>query len=56
MSNTIYIGYYFTVQPLVPAVEILIAELGYAGFESFVETEKGVTAAIKISLFHSSFF
>jgi len=47
MSNTIYIGYYFTVQPLVPAVEILIAELGYAGFESFVETEKGVTAYIK---------
>ena len=47
MSNTIYIGYYFTVQPLVPAVEILIAELGYTGFESFVETEKGVTAYIK---------
>ena len=47
MSNTIYIGYYFTVQPLVPGVEILIAELGYAGFESFVETEKGVTAYIQ---------
>jgi len=47
MSNTIYIGYYFTVQPLVPAVEILIAELGYAGFESFVETENGLTAYIQ---------
>jgi len=47
MSNTIYIGYYFTVEPLVPAVEILIAELGYAGFESFVETENGVTAYIQ---------
>ena len=47
MSNTIYIGYYFTVEPLVPGVEILIAELGYAGFESFVETENGVTAYIK---------
>ncbi len=47
MSNSIYIGYYFIVEPLVPAVEILIAELGYAGFESFVETENGVTAYIQ---------
>jgi len=47
MSNSIYFGYYFTVEPLVPAVEILIAELGYSGFESFVETEKGVTAYIQ---------
>ena len=47
MSNIIYIGYYFKVKPLQPAVEILIAELGYAGFESFVETEEGVTAYIQ---------
>ena len=47
MSNTIYIGYYFKVKPLQPAVEILIAELGYAGFESFVETDEGVTAYIQ---------
>ena len=47
MSNNIYIGYYFNVEPLQPAVEILIAELGYAGFESFVETEEGVTAYIQ---------
>src|SRR5690606_33590849 len=47
MSNTIYIGYYFKVEPLQPAVEILIAELGYAGFESFVETDEGVTAYIQ---------
>lgn len=47
MSNTIYLGYYFKVKPLKPAVEILIAELGYAGFESFVETEEGVTAYIQ---------
>ncbi len=47
MSNTIYIGYYFKVEPIIPAVEILIAELGYAGFESFVETEEGVTAYIQ---------
>jgi len=47
MSNIIYLGYYFKVKPLQPAVEILIAELGYAGFESFVETEEGVTAYIQ---------
>ena len=47
MSNTIYLVYYFKVQPLQPAVEILIAELGYAGFESFVETDEGVTAYIQ---------
>ncbi len=47
MSNIIYIGYEFTVSPIQPGVEILIAELGYAGFESFVETENGVTAYIQ---------
>ncbi|PIA79305.1 ribosomal protein L11 methyltransferase [Gaetbulibacter sp. 4G1] len=47
MSNIIYIGYYFKVKPQQPAVEILIAELGYAGFESFVETDEGVTAYIQ---------
>ncbi|HEY5688494.1 MAG TPA: 50S ribosomal protein L11 methyltransferase [Yeosuana sp.] len=47
MTNIIYIGYEFKVKPLQPGVEILIAELGYAGFESFVETEEGVTAYIQ---------
>ncbi|EGV43612.1 50S ribosomal protein L11 methyltransferase [Bizionia argentinensis JUB59] len=47
MSNLIYIGYDFKVAPLQPGVEILIAELGYGGFESFVETETGVTAYIQ---------
>ena len=47
MSNTIYLGFYFKVQPLQPAVEILIAELGYAGFESFVETDNGLSAYIQ---------
>lgn len=42
-----YIGYEFAVKPLQPGTEILIAELGYAGFESFVETETGVTAYIQ---------
>lgn len=46
MSN-IYIEYNFKVEPLQPGTEILIAELGYVGFESFVETEEGVTAYIQ---------
>ena len=47
MSNPKYIGYYFTVTPIEPGVEILIAELGNVGFESFVETETGVNAFIQ---------
>ncbi|MCW8981088.1 MULTISPECIES: 50S ribosomal protein L11 methyltransferase [Altibacter] len=45
--SSVYIEYQFEVAPLQPGVEILIAELGYAGFESFVETENGVTAYIQ---------
>ena len=47
MSDSIYIAYNFTVKPLQPGTEILIAELGYAGFESFVESEEGVVAYIQ---------
>ncbi|MBV7268424.1 50S ribosomal protein L11 methyltransferase [Winogradskyella luteola] len=47
MSDTIYIGYDFKVNPLQPATEILIAELGYTGFESFVENDEGLTAYIQ---------
>lgn len=42
-----YIGYTFKVLPKEPAVEILIAQLGSVGFESFVENEDGVTAYIQ---------
>lgn len=42
-----YIEYTFNVEPLQLGSEILIAELGYAGFESFVETEVGVKAYIQ---------
>ncbi len=41
-----YIEFQFTVNPLQPASEILIAELSYAGFESFVENEEGLTAYV----------
>ncbi|HZW62110.1 MAG TPA: 50S ribosomal protein L11 methyltransferase [Flavobacteriaceae bacterium] len=42
-----YLEFNFKVKPLQPAVEILMAELGNVGFESFVETEKGVLAYIQ---------
>ena len=42
-----YIGYQFTIEPLQPASEILVAELGNLGFDSFVETETGVEAYIQ---------
>ncbi|MDG2194460.1 MAG: 50S ribosomal protein L11 methyltransferase [Polaribacter sp.] len=45
--DNIYIEYGFTVAPKKLGVEILIAELGVAGFESFVEHEAGVTAYIQ---------
>ena len=45
--DNIYIEYNFTFSPKEPISEILIAELGNVGFESFVETENGVTAYIQ---------
>lgn len=45
MSN--YLEFQFKISPLQPGSEILIAQLGYAGFESFVETEDGVLAYIQ---------
>jgi len=47
MHNTIYLEYAFKVKPLQPASDILIAELGEVGFESFVENEEGVLAYIQ---------
>jgi len=44
--NEKYIAYKFIIEPKEPATEILIAELGEVGFESFVENENGVTAFI----------
>ena len=42
-----YTGYTFTITPLQPATEILIAELGELGFESFEETTTGLNAYIQ---------
>jgi len=42
-----YIEYHFKVSPQQPGTEILIAELGYTPFESFIETKDGVKAYIQ---------
>ncbi|WP_420601574.1 50S ribosomal protein L11 methyltransferase [Flagellimonas sp.] len=42
----IYIEYNFKIIPLQPATDILIAELGEVGFESFVENDLGLLAYI----------
>ena len=47
MNNTVYIAYNFTVTPVQPGSDILIAELGAIGFESFVEEETGILAYIQ---------
>jgi len=45
--DSIYIAYDFNVSPKDPATEMLIAQLGHIGFESFVENENGVVAYIQ---------
>lgn len=43
-----YLEFQFKIEPVQPASEILIAELGYLGFESFVENNDGITAYIPV--------
>ncbi len=43
----IYLEYTFTVTPVQPGSDILIAQLGQIGFESFIENENGITAYIQ---------
>ncbi|OYU79424.1 MAG: 50S ribosomal protein L11 methyltransferase [Flavobacterium sp. BFFFF1] len=49
MSN-VYLGYHFTIEPKELGAEILVAELGEKPFESFVETDFGVTAYVQKQL------
>ena len=44
--SLVYLEYDFKISPLQPATDILIAELGELGFESFVENETGLLAYI----------
>jgi ribosomal protein L11 methyltransferase len=43
----IYLEYTFTVDPVQPGSDIIIAQLGSVGFESFIENETGVVAYIQ---------
>ena len=45
--SQIYIEYHFIMFPLQPTSEILVAQLGELGFESFTETETGLKAYIQ---------
>jgi ribosomal protein L11 methyltransferase len=49
MSNN-YIGYHFTISPKELGSEILVAELEEKAFESFMETEEGVSAYVQKEL------
>lgn len=53
MSN-IYLGYHFIVEPKELGSEILVAELGELPFESFVDTEFGITAYIQKNLWNEN--
>ena len=44
--SLLYLEFDFKVEPLQPASDILMAELGEVGFESFVENEEGLVAYI----------
>ncbi|PWL38178.1 50S ribosomal protein L11 methyltransferase [Flagellimonas aquimarina] len=46
MPSLIYIEYNFKINPAQPATDILIAELGEVGFESFVENDAGLLAYV----------
>ena len=53
MSN-IYIAYHFTIDPTELGSEILIAELGEKAFESFIETETGISAYVQKDLWNEA--
>jgi ribosomal protein L11 methyltransferase len=52
--SSIYLGYHFTIEPKELGSEILVAELGELPFESFVESEFGLTAYIQKELWTSA--
>lgn len=49
MSNS-YLGYHFIIEPRELGSEILIAQLGEKAFESFIETETGISAFVQKDL------
>lgn len=49
-TDQIYIEYQFTITPLTPWNDVLSAQLGEVGFDSFIETDNGITAYILKSI------
>lgn len=47
-------GYHFTINPVELGSEILIAELGEKAFESFIETETGISAFVQKDLWDTN--
>jgi ribosomal protein L11 methyltransferase len=50
ITDQVYIEYSFTMQPQQPWNDVLMAQLGEVGFESFIETEEGIKAYVLQSL------
>lgn len=48
----LFLEYRFSINPLQPAMDILIAELAALGFDSFLETEDGLLAYVKKELWN----
>jgi ribosomal protein L11 methyltransferase len=48
----VFLEYRFSISPLQPAADILIAELAELGFDSFVETQEGLQAYVKKELWN----
>ena len=51
-----YIEFKFAVSPMQPWKDVLEAELGEVGFESFIDSEEGVNAYIQTELFNEKEF
>jgi len=52
--DLLYVEYDFTVTPREPWSDVLVAQLGDAGFDSFIDTDLGVTGYILKSLDHDA--
>jgi len=50
----LFLEYRFSINPLQPAMDILIAELSALGFDSFLETQDGLLAYVKKELWNPS--
>ncbi len=50
VTDQLYVEYTFTLQPVAPWSDVLAAQLGEKGFESFMETDTGLLAYIQQDL------